>query len=213
MKNMLQGKTAWSFLFFLAVSLLGCQVGPPKGVTAFIVDEPTEFASAMLMFPKSEEYRLPLKLKYVDTNTFQTTATLPPGRYTLVVRTEMGRYMKIPVDIEAGKRLYHVNTGPTIADEDLIVQKPTNLLRGKVQVPSGEQPREVLVLFVEHDAILKRVAVSSDGRFEVAAPHEGTFWIEMFAFTDKKRWKWEGGPYDLRKSVDLDLVYLRSLNQ
>lgn len=211
MMNLLPSKFRRS-VFVLLLAMVGCRVGPPKGVTAFIVDEPTEFASAMLMYPKSEEYRLPLKLKYVDTNTFQTTATLAPGRYMLVLRTEMGRYMKVPVDIEANKRLYYVNTGPTIADDDQSFQKPTNFLRGRAQVPSGEQLRELVVLFVEHDAVLKRVAVSSDGRFEVEAPHDGSFWIEIFAFSDKKKWKWEGGPYDLRKSVDLDLIYMRNLN-
>lgn len=211
MRNVLASNLRW-MAFIVLVALVGCRVGPPKGVTAFIVDEPTEFASAMLMYPKSEEYRLPLKLKYVDTNTFQTTATLAPGRYMLVLRTEMGRYVKVPLDIEPNKRLYHVNTGPTIADDDPSLQKPNNFLRGRAQVLGGEQLRELLVLFVEHDAVLKRVAVSSDGRFEVEAPHDGSFWIEIFAFSDKKRWKWEGGPYDLRKSVDLDLIYLRNLN-
>ncbi len=199
-------------VFFCVVSLfVSCKVGPPKGVTAFIIEDPTEFASAMLIYPNSSEYRLPLKLKYVDTNTFQTTATLAPGIYTLVVRTEMGRYMKTPVEIEPGKQLYTVSLGPTIADENKTDQQATRKFGGKLYVSDGELPKEVVAIFADRDVIVRRANVDANGNFEIEAPSNGVFWIELLAFNSKgKLWKWEKR-LDLKNDQVLPLIPLRPI--
>ncbi|MGC8739953.1 MAG: hypothetical protein ACP5UB_00680 [Candidatus Sumerlaeaceae bacterium] len=211
----LLGKRGWFLVgvcLAFAFVLASCKVGPPKGVTAFVIEDSTEFASAMLLYPKSEEYRLPLKLKYVDTNTFQTTASLAPGLYTLVVRTEMGRYTKIPVEIESGKQLYHVSLGPSIADESNASETTgQHKLRGKLYVSQGQMPSEVVAIFADRDIVVRRANVQSDGRFELEAPRNGVFWIELFAFTsDGKQWKWEKR-IDLSKNQEVPLVALRAL--
>lgn len=201
-------------LVSLSLGLFSCKVGPPKGVTAFVVDDTTEYASAMLLYPKSEEYRLPLKLKYVDTNTFQTTATLAPGSYTLVVRTDMGRYVKIPVEIEANKRLYRVSSGPLIADEDNVKSSGSPRLRGKITIPNGQpQAQEVVAIFVDRDVTVKRATVAADGQFEIEAPRQGQFHIELFALSPKDVWKWESkDPLEVKQTTELSSLNLRKLD-
>lgn len=191
-------------------TLVGCLGGPPKGVTAFVIEDQTEFAAAMLLYPKSEEFRLPLKLKYVDTNTFQTTATLAPGYYTLVLRTEQGRFLKTPVEIEPGKQLYRVSLLPIETDEATFRGDRLPRFRGKVYVSEGKLPSELVVVFVGRDVVVRRTAVAADGNFEIEVPKSGTYWIELFSLGDSPA-KWERGKVDLTKDVDVGLVALRPL--
>jgi len=198
--------TLWAGFF-----LVGCLVGPPKGVTAFVIDDKTEYAGAMLIYPKSEEARLPLKLKFVDTNTFQTTATLAPGPYMIVLRTEMGRFLKVPVQIETGKNLYHVSVAPAVAAEPGEDSQHGATLRGTIYVHEGQIPREVAIVFVDRDVVVRRAAVAENGRFEVEAPARAVYWVEIFGFTPTRGWKWQRGKIDLRQNLDLQLVPMQPL--
>jgi len=191
----------------LLFGLLACEIPPPKGVTAFIIEDATEYASALLVFPESEEHRPPLKLKYADANTFQTTATLSPGKYTLVVRTEWGRYAKAPVEIEAEKKLYRLKIQPQPGGDTTPAQSLT-LIRGKVFVREGPLPREIYVLMVARDATLKRTPVLPDGSFSIQVPAPGTYWIQIFT-VGTKALRWEHRALEVRRETDLGQVPLR----
>ncbi len=190
----------------------GCKVGPPKGVTAFVVEGPTEYISAMLLYPASEENRPPLKLKYVDRNTFQTTATLASGSYRLVLRAEPGRYINTPVTIEEGKRLYQLAVMPVTAEDFSVTKERPPKLSGVLYVPEGEMPREIVTVFVSQDVNVRRTHVAEHGRFEIQPPAKGTYWIEIFGRNSKGMWKWEKGKVELLSDTNLELVPLRRLD-
>lgn len=183
----------------------GCELQPPKGVTAFRFEDKREVQSAQLIPPKSDEMRGAIRLKFIDTNLFQTTATLAPGRYGLVVRLGEGQYLRTEIEIVPNQQLYRIPTFTSVASPPVTLEPR---LEGRLYVREGKMPHEVVVLFISHDVVIRRVPVGGDGRFSVEAPAKGSYRVELVA-PSAPAWIWTTDKLDLSGDVNLDLVVMR----
>jgi hypothetical protein len=175
----------------------------PEGVIRFKIVSKREYERAQLVFPASEEHRAPLRLRFLDTNVWQTSATLQPGKYFFNVHSSDGSFHAQEITIVAGKDYYELpdfkqNTNaPT--------QGPT--LSGVLSVESGKLPKEVVIVFAADDVIIRRAALTN-GKFTVESPSSGKFRVEIIA---------PGNPplthtrseVDMSKAVDLGAITLR----
>jgi len=183
----------------------GCELRPPQGVTAFRFEDKREIQAAQLIPPKSEEQRGAIRLKFVDTNLFQTTATLAPGRYGLVVRVGEGQYLRTEVNIVPDQQLYRI---PPISSIASTTPSLGPRLQGRLYVRDGKMPEEVVVLFISYDVVVRRVRVEPEGRFSVEAPGKGYYRVELVA-PSAPAWIWTTDKLDLSSDVNLDLVVMR----
>lgn len=183
----------------------GCELQPPKGVTAFRFEDKREVQSAQLIPPKSDEMRGAIRLKFIDTNLFQTTATLAPGRYGLVVRLGEGQYLRTEIEIVPDRQLYRIPPLTSVGSTP-VTSGPR--LEGRLYVREGQMPHEVVVLFISHDVVIRRVPVGGDGRFRVEAPAKGSYRVELVA-PSAPAWIWSADKLDLSSDVSLDLVVMR----
>lgn len=186
-----------------ATTLSACRL-QPKGVTAFKLGGKKEFERAELAPPESAEKRRNIRLKFVDTNLFQTTATLAPGHYTIITRLSSGVQRSFPVQIEQGKDYYELSlpdastappvTGPKVS-AGIYLSENTAVM-----------PDEVAVLFIGRDLIIRRVPVAG-GRFETNAPGNGTYRVEVHALGAKVR-SWTMNSVEVNGAKDLGLITL-----
>lgn len=164
-------------LLFLA----GCN-WTPKDAYVFEIDSTHEYDRAELQFPQNYgEGRPPLRLKWVDTNTFMTTATLESQRYYLTGRTNLGGYFSGGVNVSPEVRRYKVaDRGPSEGQKAV---GPT--ISGELIAPPGQQPpRDVVVVLTGLDVTVRRVQVEN-GRWEVEAPAAGNYRISLQVPGDK----------------------------
>lgn len=147
----------------------------PKGSTLFIIQGKTEYDRATLAFPESDEQRQPLKLRWVDTNTYITTATLTPGKYLFSARTSDGLHYGQEVEITAGQNRYTLPEKSSGATR--VSQGPPVL--ATVTVARGERPTQIAVLFIGSDLTVRRVTSPPDGKISVNAPSPGTWRVEV----------------------------------
>lgn len=176
----------------------------PEGVIRFKINSKREYERAQLVFPESEERRAPLRLRFLDTNVWQTSATLQPGKYFFNVHASDGSFHAQEITIVAGKDYYELpdfkvnSSAPT--------QGPT--LSGELAVENGKLPKEVVIVFAAQDVIIRRAPLNK-GKFTVESPASGKYRVEIIA---------PGSPplthtrteVDLSKPVDLGPIVLRS---
>lgn len=199
-----RGLKAASSLLGLALLFSGCELPPPEGRTAFKIEGKREYASAMLIPPHSEEQRLPIRLKFVDYNVFQTSATLAPGTYGLALRAGEGMYVRREVKIEAGTSVYRIPEEP--AQPTPAARSPK--LTGGLYVPDGAMPPEVVVVFAGEDVIVRRAAVVND-RFATDAPSPGIYRVEVIAPGRPPRF-WTRDRVQVGDSADIGIISLRA---
>lgn len=197
--------SSYAILLVSALSLLvGCRYRP-KDATIFKVEGKREFDHAYLIFPENIENRKPLKLKFMDTNAFTTTATLGAGDYILSLRTNEGNHFNQPVKIEPGKWSYEIpEPSLNVAHQK---QEKGPAFSGRLYVGAGAMPTEVAVLFISHDVVMRRVPVSNE-RFNTMAPAADSFRVEVHALGKPPR-SWIAPNLDLRSPKDVGIITIQ----
>jgi hypothetical protein len=185
----------------VAIMLSGCL--QPRDAIVFEIGGKREFRNAVLLPPSSAEHRAPIRLRFLDTNTFMTTATLVPGNYVFTAMTLDGIHLSREVKVEKDKRRYQ------IAELTFAVPAPKEgpTLTGGIYIESGEMPREVAVLFISSDIIIRRVPVNN-GRFSANSPAEGTYRVEVHELKDPPR-SWVRDGVKIEKPTDVGIISLK----
>lgn len=156
-----------------AVLLSACSL-QPRGTTVFEIEGKTDYDKATLAFPETDEKRDTIKLRWVDTNVYTTTATLAPGQYLFTARTSDGLHYGREITVDAKTRRYKL---PQIsAGATTVAAGPP--VTGSVTVASGQRPTELVVLFIGKDFTVRRIT-STDGKFTVDGPAPGDYRFEI----------------------------------
>ena len=160
----------------LCIALILASCLYPKNAFIIKIKGRREYRQVQLTPPPSEEARKPIRLKFIDTNTFQTTESIAPGTYRLSAATGDGMFLGRPFTVEPGKLYYEIpeltpDTAPSPVGPEV---------SGKVFVLQGDMPREVVVVFAGGDVTVRRSPVQ-DGSFRVHAPQAGSYRIEVIA--------------------------------
>lgn len=180
----------------------GCGLMPdlmPKDAKRFHQLGKKEYDYAQLARTDSfAESQVPIKLKFVDTNTWQTTATLLPGKYQFSVRKHDSAWYGQEITIEQGKRSYEV---PDLtARFTAPVQEKGPRVLGTISPLEPSMPVEVIVVFLNTNFTVRRAEVK-DGKFSVEAPGTGRYRILVHATGNPPRsWSHDteiAGPKDL----------------
>ncbi|MCX7018368.1 MAG: hypothetical protein WCK47_13520 [bacterium] len=191
-------------LLFCAMLALFCSCRlQPKGALVVRIGGQKEIHSAQLIPAEGSGRPLAIKLKFVDTNTFQISASLvPPGTYTFSGRAGEGLLLSRELVIEPGKFFYDLpelsNTLPKAPEGPR--------LSGAISTLHGVMPNEIFVMFIGWDIIMKRVPVVN-GKFSVNAPAAGRCRIEIIAPGETPR-SWMMKNADLRGPLELGLISL-----
>ncbi len=181
--------------------LAGCDL-QPRGTTVFKIEGKQLFERATLAPPSGAEGRAPLKLSWVDDNTFSTKLVLEPGRYLFSARSSAGMYYGREITVAAATKRYVLPPGNTGATT--VAEGPT--IKAEVTA-EGSRPTDLVVLFIGSDFTVRRVSVK-ENRFSANAPAAGTYRVEVHALGDPARsYVREGLKID--GPVDLGLISLR----
>jgi hypothetical protein len=193
-------------LLFLGFALLvaGCDY-VPKGSTLFHVEGDREYEKAQIAFPPSEgEKRLPLKLRWVDTNAWLTTATFAPGKYMFSARTGEGGYYSREVMIDGKKNRYDLPAAAQTLAGFTVGPK----ISGQVSLPDQKKlPTQLVIIFVGNDVTVRRVNLQSD-RFTAEAPVRGRYKVEIHATGEPPR-SFITKVLDIKADMDLGKVELQ----
>lgn len=191
-------------LVIAAFAMTGCDF-TPKGATVFKIGGKREYDKAQLKYPETEgETRLPLKLRWADTNTWLTTETLAPGNYLLTARTNEGAYYAGNVAVKAGQNRYEL--APEQRQQVSLDSGPA--VSGIVKASSNSQtPTQVAVVFIGHDVTVKRVATEK-GKFTANAPVPGRYRIEVHALGSQPK-SYAAAVQDVTGDLDLGTIELK----
>lgn len=184
--------------------LTGCDMQPEGTLIFEIPSKSPEYDKAQIAWPESLERRPPVKLRWLDTNTFLTTATLSPGRYLFSARSSDGLYYGREVIVTEEKKRYTL----PVESEGATTVAAGPPLTGTIVETRDKMPKEIAVLFIGHDLTIRRVAVEESGRFEAEAPAQGTFRVEIHALGDPPR-SWVRDKVAVNGPTQLDVVSLR----
>lgn len=162
--------------------LTGCGTYVPDGATVISVkDSPIEFERAEIQ-PAQNELgpRGSVKMKWYDTNTFLTTATLSPGLYSFRARNFDGGGFQEDIRVEAGKDLYELDGARKKVTETDRAAQEGPAVAGKVQgYVQGNRAASVSVLFIGNEIVMRTTSVKPDGSFSVDAPYKGRWRVEV----------------------------------
>lgn len=186
------------------LAVAGCDF-KPKGSTLFTIEGRREYDRATIQGATGLETRQPLKLRWIDTNTFYTTATLSPGDFAFVARTGAGYYYTQPVKVTAGKERYTlpaISVGSATPSEGPAVSGRLGAMDAGVPAPAF-----VTVLFISNEITLRTASVV-DGKFTATGPFAGRFRVEVIALGPKPK-SWFVNDVDLTRRHDLGLIVLR----
>lgn len=156
--------------------LVGCNY-VPEGSTAFKVPGKIEFDRCELrQYEGTTAVGSAIRMKWYDTNTFITDKELAPGTYQLVARNNQnkGVYSGL-VEVDGETQFYELT-----AKESEAVRKTNNRLSGSIKnYPKTDKPASLHVVFIG-DSLYTRVAeVSPDGKWEVEAPKNAVFKLNL----------------------------------
>lgn len=191
-------------LLLLALTLLaGCRYRP-KDAKVFTFKTDHDVDRVFLLPPEGSEARKELRLKFIDTNTYTTTAPLSPGKYTLTARSSSGYFYSTPVEVvektwwydlgDITKAAPPVDSGPKVG--------------AQLYSSSGQTFSNIVVLFIGQDLIVRRTTVEADKQFSVIAPGIGTYRIEVIALGNPVQ-SWVRDNVEIRQSVNLGTITLK----
>lgn len=186
----------------LAALFCGCDM-QPKGSTVLKFEGKKEFDRVQMTRSDPGQAYAPIKFKYIDTNTFITTASLAPGRYMVSARGFEGIYVAQEITVDPKTRLYVIpeRQGPRVAQAAKGPSLSAELASGSI-VQS-----DIVVIFIGDDITMRR-ARAENGKFSVSAPLPGTYRIEIFAPGRPPR-SWNRDKVEIKGPVDLGLIDLR----
>jgi len=181
-----------ALLFYMtiiaAVWLTACGTYVPEGSTVVEVKNARQEYDRADLLPVGNDLRKGggVRMKWYNTNTYITTATLSPGQYSFRARSYDGGGIERPIQVTADKHLYVVDArsnakagagqsagndngenGPAVSG--IIARAGTG----------AAFPRTVSVLFIQQEIILRTAQVDAQGRFTVQAPANGQFTIQV----------------------------------
>ncbi len=169
-------------LWVAVVSLIpwaGCDWSPKDKVLVQI-DSSVEYSKATLLSEQVEP-RLTVPLKWVDDNTWQTSAGLPNGRYQLVARSTDGAYFQKSLEYKQGIRRYRL-AGSTPAKAEADPTQPagpgpllTFQILGTLNFLNG---REAYVIGNGEKVVVQRGTIAN-GRLQVRIPEPGTYRVHV----------------------------------
>jgi len=165
----------------LSMALLaGCGTYVPDGATVVSVkNSRREFDRADLRPPQNELKQTgAIPMKWYDTNTFLTTATLAPGTYSFRARNFDGGGIVEDIVVTADKNLYEIDGGVDRAGATEQKAAAGPVIKGRVATTLRQKHREVTVLFIGPQVVMRTVPLAADGSFSVEAPQAGPWRIE-----------------------------------
>jgi len=173
-------KTALGFAISTAM-LAGCGTYVPDGATVVSVkNSQREFDRADLRPPANElKQSSPIPMKWYDTNTFMTTATLAPGTYSFRARNFDGGGIVEDIVVTADKNLYEIDAGiDRTGAKDQKAASAGPVVKGRVTTTLPQKHRQVTILFIGSQVVMRTVPLVADGSFSVEAPQAGRWRIE-----------------------------------
>lgn len=191
----------WTLL--LAVAVAACRI-QPKGTLVFKIQGKREFDRVMLHYPDTGENRTPVRLKYIDTNTFQTSAGLAPGRYRLTMRAGDGTHLGADVDILP--EVFSYDIPEPKFDRPGVSPVGSKTVRGRLSQAAGLPP-EIVVVFIGREVIVRRTPRTGDA-FVVPAPMDGDYRVEVHVAGTPPR-SWFGTTNITGPSTDLGEISLK----
>lgn len=193
----------------LAVAgLAGCGTYVPDGATVISVkNSKSEFDRADIRAEGNELLkRTPVNMKWYDTNTFITTATFSPGSYSFRARNYDGAGLVRKVQIVADKDYYEIEAKSVAeGDGDSAAATEGPVVSGQV---AGLQGKDISVLFIGRDVILRSVRTEANGRFRVNAPDTGNWKVEVHQLGQPAR-SWTGAARVMNQPWDAGTIQLR----
>jgi hypothetical protein len=187
-----------------AVVIAACNY-VPKGAILFKVADKREYDRAEIAYaPSAGETRLPLRLKWIDTNSWVTTASLAPGTYILTARTYEGAYYAHEVEIKTGQNRYDL---PATTQNNVAFQAGPKVNGTLLMTEANKAVRELVIVFIGPDVTVRRVH-PVNGQFSADAPAKGKFNLEIHAPGEQPR-SFMKSQVDLTKDADLGQIDLR----
>lgn len=161
------------------VLLAGCGPYVPDGSTVVKVNNANyEFDRADLFEDNELGGRKVYRMKWYDTNTFTTTATLDAKQYEFRARSYDGAAMSRMIQVVEGQNLYEIDASQKGKDRAEAEQGP--VVSGRVTgIVQGSRLPSVSVLFIGNQVVMRSTEVKRDGSFEVAAPGRGPWKIQV----------------------------------
>ncbi|MGI8905424.1 MAG: hypothetical protein ACR2IE_02910 [Candidatus Sumerlaeaceae bacterium] len=177
----------------------------PKGSIVFHVPGEKEYDKAQLAYPPSEgERRQPLKLRFFDTNTWLTTATLAPGNYMFSARTGEGAFYSHEVHVTGNQTRYELPATSKAGSRITLGPK----VSGTLSIPAGVTiPPEVVVIFIGHDVTVRRVPLHQN-KFAIEAPQRGRYRVEVH-LPGEKPLSFASRLLDINTDLDLEKIPLQ----
>lgn len=175
-------------LLAAGAALTGCGPYIPDGATAIVVKNArSEYERADLRVPPEIASGSPLiPMRWYDTNSFLTTATLTPGEYSFRARNFDGQGVSHPIKIVAGENYYELDVAKPDTDNK---ENPASSADVAPPVVSGKiadtiafrLPRNanLTAVFIGKEVTLRTARIHSGGAFTVDAPSEGKWRIEI----------------------------------
>lgn len=162
--------------------LTGCGTYVPEGATVIAVKGSNqEFDRGEIRATSSDFDKMgTIRMRWYDTNTFLTTATLSPGVYSFRARNYAGGGISREITITPDKHLYEIKTGGNHADKDVAPVKEGAPVRAQVGLPPGtSRPARISVLFIGKEIILRTTPLQNNNAIEVKAPYAGPWRIQL----------------------------------
>jgi len=199
----------------LGASLLvlqGCEF-IPKGATLYKIQGKKEYDQAFIHFPVTEGIQKPMiKLRWIDTNGWVTTATLEAGSYRFSARTiDGGAYYSREFSAVPGQRKYEF---PEQTNQQNLESASSDTGRGPVitgEVSLADQtgfPRRIAIVFFGSDVTVTRTNLTSS-RFEIHAPVPGKFRISLYSIGAGPQAIWTSEILDIKAKTDLGKLVLK----
>lgn len=194
------------------LTLAGCGTYVPDGATVISVKnvpQEQEYDRAILR-PENQLQGggLGIRMKWYDTNTYMTTATLSPGIYKFQATRYNGGGISRNIRVTADKDFYEVDAsrkddeaGDDTENEDAMGGPE---LRGRVNSPAVQ----VSVLFIGSSISMKEADVQKDGSFSTTFPGSGTWRVEIHK-TGNPPQSYVHGVMNVTGPVDLGVITLQ----
>lgn len=186
----------------LIALLCGCDM-QPKGTTVLKFESKKEFDRVQVTRADPGQAYAPIKFKYIDTNTFITTAPLSPGRYKVSARGFEGVYLAREITVDPKTKRYVISDekgGP--------VEQAARAHKISAELAKGSAVQgDIVVIFIGDDATMRRTR-PENGRITVDGPPPGIYRVEIFAPGTPLR-SWSRDKVDIKGPIDFGLIDLR----
>lgn len=197
------GSGAVVILLCLGAAFFSACRWAPKNSSIIKVKATAQYDSARLMSLDNPSTG-PIRLYFIDDNTFQSRGIIEPGRYVINLRARDGRMRSAEVVFAAGERIVEVSDAPM--DQPVTATGP--ILRGRVIYANGSPPAEASVVAAGRTLVARVERLDRQGRFEVRLPRDGSYRILIADLNDPPR-SYDGSTRSITASLDLGDCILR----